>query len=59
MACGDGLRQRQCDRTAGSRLTAEGGFLDQRNGGWSGDGETIGQSAGLVVGIGDGDVART
>jgi len=54
---GGGLGQRQGDRTAGSRLTAEGGFLDQRNGGWSGDGETVGERASLVVGIGDGDVA--
>jgi len=33
----------QCDRSAGSRLPAERCFLDQRNGGWNGHGETIGQ----------------
>ena len=58
MPCTYRLRQRKCDRSAGSRLTAEGGFLDQRNGGGSGHGETIGQSAALAVGIGDSDVAR-
>jgi len=31
MSSAGGLRQRQGDRSAGSRLTAEGGFLDQRN----------------------------
>jgi len=43
--------QGQCDRSAGSRLPAEGGFLDQRNGGRNGHGETIGQRAALVVGM--------
>src|SRR5689334_22429161 len=53
-----GLGEGKGDRSAGSRLAAEGCFLDQRNGGGSSHREAIGQSAGLAVGISDGDVAR-